>query len=670
MVTANAEVKEKLEACEETQSALSNIAGIDVRRLGFRALLGWHYCILFAPCFITVSGYESQHLFLRQTILYIALACAFAIFIFIIRKYSKRKSKIASRPILIFACLLGCVTTLLSMLCFTLDFSLYLAAVVVLGFSEAFLMVLWLMMFVTLAKKQTYKILGVDVITGAIIAALTQVLVFPANYFVTACLPLCSLFSFLTLKRKFDFVASGEEKKEDEIYTQTNEQAENQTQDQTESSEETLNKKEKTGYSTPIKYILRRNIPVALFALAFGLLQGGFLTDDIPFLLAVNPVVFLGIIVVGLIIFFSKERFCTHEDANMLYRFSLVFFMFGVIVLIASSASPSMFGTTTGYAIVLAAGMAILAGFNLYDFGNMMVCIGIIRSYGSKYAVLLIIGRVLVYACMAFGSIVGYFLVSSLNANSHFDALVIICCITLLALVITVALISTNAEDYIKLLTVAGKGGQAEQKAIFAHIDPCQYCTSAKDCRLRPMIKNETEEHTNKGCICSKLGVGDSAQAQGTLSAASYNGAASAQGENSFARKDVATSPEQAVNAEPAATNTANAQEIKAGRKSVTKVSSAQAQVAEPKEKISPWREACKEIIRRYGLSKREAEIFKLIAKGRNAEYVAQELFISIHTAKTHIANIYSKLDVHSSQEMLDLIDAFRAEIEEEAKAE
>ena len=323
MATAHAETNEKIEGNIDTQSALSNIAGIDVRRLGFRALLGWHYCILFAPCFITISGYESQHLFLRQTILYIALACAFAIFIFIIRKYSKRKSKIASRPILIFACLFGCATTLLVMLCFTLDFSLYLAAVVMLGFSEAFLMVLWLMMFVTLAKKQTYKILGVDVITGAIIAALTQVLVYPANYFVIACLPLCSLFSFLTLKRKFDFIASDEEKKENEIYSQTDERAENEAQN----SKETLHKKESAGYSTPIKYILRRNVPVALFALAFGLLQGSFLTDDIPFLLAINPVLFLGIAIVGLIIFFSKERFCTHADANMLYRFSLVFFM-------------------------------------------------------------------------------------------------------------------------------------------------------------------------------------------------------------------------------------------------------------------------------------------------------------------------------------------------------
>ena len=61
-----------------------------------------------------------------------------------------------------------------------------------------------------------------------------------------------------------------------------------------------------------------------------------------------------------------------------------------------------------------------------------------------------------------------------------------------------------------------------------------------------------------------------------------------------------------------------------------------------------------------YKLSPRETEIFLLIAKGRNAEYVQQKLVISTHTAKTHIANIYHKLGVHSSQEMLSLVEDYK----------
>lgn len=66
---------------------------------------------------------------------------------------------------------------------------------------------------------------------------------------------------------------------------------------------------------------------------------------------------------------------------------------------------------------------------------------------------------------------------------------------------------------------------------------------------------------------------------------------------------------------------------------------------------------ACENVCSQFGLTPREREIFMLLAKGRNAEYVQNALFISNHTVKTHISNIYKKLDVHSSQELIDIID-------------
>jgi len=75
-------------------------------------------------------------------------------------------------------------------------------------------------------------------------------------------------------------------------------------------------------------------------------------------------------------------------------------------------------------------------------------------------------------------------------------------------------------------------------------------------------------------------------------------------------------------------------------------------------QKIS-WHDACVEVARVYQLSPREIEVFMMLGKGRNAEYVQGKLFISLHTAKSHIANIYQKLGVHSIQEMLDLIELF-----------
>jgi DNA-binding CsgD family transcriptional regulator len=45
-------------------------------------------------------------------------------------------------------------------------------------------------------------------------------------------------------------------------------------------------------------------------------------------------------------------------------------------------------------------------------------------------------------------------------------------------------------------------------------------------------------------------------------------------------------------------------------------------------------------------LSKRETEVLALIAQGLSNEEVADKLFVSISTVKTHLINIYAKLGV------------------------
>lgn len=65
----------------------------------------------------------------------------------------------------------------------------------------------------------------------------------------------------------------------------------------------------------------------------------------------------------------------------------------------------------------------------------------------------------------------------------------------------------------------------------------------------------------------------------------------------------------------------------------------------------------CEKIIEAYGLSPREAEVFRLLAKGRNAEYIQNELFISISTVRTHIYHIYKKLEINSRQSLIDVVE-------------
>lgn len=52
------------------------------------------------------------------------------------------------------------------------------------------------------------------------------------------------------------------------------------------------------------------------------------------------------------------------------------------------------------------------------------------------------------------------------------------------------------------------------------------------------------------------------------------------------------------------------------------------------------------EIIEEVGLSQRELEVLTFIAEGYSNQEIAEKLFVSINTIKTHIGNIYSKLGV------------------------
>lgn len=60
----------------------------------------------------------------------------------------------------------------------------------------------------------------------------------------------------------------------------------------------------------------------------------------------------------------------------------------------------------------------------------------------------------------------------------------------------------------------------------------------------------------------------------------------------------------------------------------------------------------------RYALSDREAEVATLLAKGRSLPFIQKELHIAKGTAQTHLNHIYRKLNVHSRQEFLDLVEA------------
>jgi len=63
-------------------------------------------------------------------------------------------------------------------------------------------------------------------------------------------------------------------------------------------------------------------------------------------------------------------------------------------------------------------------------------------------------------------------------------------------------------------------------------------------------------------------------------------------------------------------------------------------------------RKDSKEIMRRYNLTSREMEIMELLFCGKSNKEIADELFISVGTVKSHTHNIFAKCDVTSRKDL------------------
>ncbi len=67
----------------------------------------------------------------------------------------------------------------------------------------------------------------------------------------------------------------------------------------------------------------------------------------------------------------------------------------------------------------------------------------------------------------------------------------------------------------------------------------------------------------------------------------------------------------------------------------------------------------CAELAAEYRLSAREEEVFTLLEQDYSISKVAERLCISQGTVKTHVHHIYDKLDIHTRDELMALLDPF-----------
>ena len=289
---------------------------------------------------------------------------------------------------------------------------------------------------------------------------------------------------------------------------------------------------------------IKTHTPPAIFALTFGLMQGGLIALEIVHFMAPIPTVLLGIIVASTIIYLIKEKSNSYEDIDTMHRIALFLLILGVIGL--------AFLKWVDLGNVSKA--ALLAGFNLFDFAALALSLGMARRVGLIKVHYIDLGRALVYLGFTLGLAFGFFGCRAFD-SSYSDMLL-------------------NSIGGIAIVLVT----------------------------LTMLLKLDKKAPTELALI-----------------------------------EEPSSSAAQAVAVDNSGVNGD-------GKEALERMS---------------WQEACSEVSKTYRLSPREIEVFMCLARGRNAEYIQGKLVISLHTAKSHIANIYQKLGVHSIQEMLDLVDVF-----------
>ena len=75
--------------------------------------------------------------------------------------------------------------------------------------------------------------------------------------------------------------------------------------------------------------------------------------------------------------------------------------------------------------------------------------------------------------------------------------------------------------------------------------------------------------------------------------------------------------------------------------------------------RMGAWRQNINDFAHHYELTARQTEVLMLLAKGYSTSKIEEMLVVSNHTVKAHVYSIYQKTDVHSRQELIELIEKY-----------
>lgn len=559
------EISDDSTAPQDSKSSEERVITI----IGFSLMLAWHYLILFTPALGDVGAYAEigqERIFFRQLILYSAIAVSFfLIWLYGKWKYTRRELVKSKMTKIVLTGLASMLAGIILALCRHFEASIYaqLALIAILGMLQAYMMTQWMRCLMKRYDGNVVSSFGVFMVAGGAIAIIICFLQWPAMIIATIILPgISSVFlvqEWLYDKKREAGLEAGSQG-EDEALLDGD--ANNNDDDTVSNNENDASADISEDGDAESKRISTRNKRMIMFAGVFsftiGLLQGSYILINMPILIVDDSVILLGIILAGLLLHFIPKNLGVTLSVDMMHRFSVILFVIGCVL-----AMWYPLGST----IVLCCQIALIAGFNLFDFGLFAYGIeGYLKTDkkvpGADPA------RPIVYLCMASGMLIGHAAIRLFAMPALHDALLVTSGICI------VLVVGTTLLPFLRL---------ARPKS-FAY---------------------------------------DSAESMSNL----YDKSEAILSLSSFPT-------ETSIVDETYASNGGHRE--------------------------SYWKNACKAIAVQYKLSPRETEIFMLLAKGRNADYIQSKLIISTHTAKTHIANIYHKLAIHSAQELLDLVENYR----------
>lgn len=79
-------------------------------------------------------------------------------------------------------------------------------------------------------------------------------------------------------------------------------------------------------------------------------------------------------------------------------------------------------------------------------------------------------------------------------------------------------------------------------------------------------------------------------------------------------------------------------------------------QVSQASSAPTPLEARAADLAGKYHLTPREHEVVLLLAQGRSAPFIGNELGLATNTVRGYVQEAYAKLDVHSKQELIDLL--------------